>query len=341
MKKQEAFIIKAYIKEHFKAFVLYVLITATLMGVAGLYQYEDAVRNMSYAAVIIAFFGILYGIWDYVKYRKKCILLISAMKRSGERTIYLPDSKSYADELYRQIIAAMEEEERSFISEYDEKKRDMADYYTMWIHQIKTPIAALRLLLQEEKQPREELFKIEQYAEMALHYARLDSLSSDLAFRTQDIYEMVKHAVKKYSILFIGSGLSFQLEECSIHAVTDEKWLTFVIEQILSNAIKYTQDGGIHIYGLDKAGAKTCGEAAYLVIEDSGIGIREEDLPRIFERGFTGYNGRLDKKSTGIGLYLCRQILDKLSHTIGVESHIGQGTKVTLGFIQKDNVTKM
>lgn len=341
MKKQEAFIIKAYIKEHFRVFVLYVLIVAILLGIAGLYQYEDAVRNMSYAAALIAFFGILYGIWDYAEYRKKCISLISAIKRSGERTLYLPDSNLMLDKLYRQIIAAMEEEERSFISEYDEKKQDMADYYTMWIHQIKTPIAALRLLLQEEKQPLEELFKIEQYAEMALHYARLDSLSSDLAFRTQDIYEMVKHAVKKYSIFFIGSGLSFQLEECSIHAVTDEKWLTFVIGQILSNAIKYTQEGGIHIYGLDKTGEKTCGEAVYLVIEDSGIGIREEDLPRIFERGFTGYNGRLDKKSTGIGLYLCRQILDRLSHTIRVESCVGKGTKVTLGFIQKDNVTKM
>lgn len=341
MKKQEVLIIKTYIKEHIRTFVLYVLTVAVLLGVAGLYRYEDTVRNMSYAVVLIAFFGTLYGIWDYAKYRKKCILLIGVIKRSGERTLYLPDNQSYADELYKQIIAAMEEEERCLVSEYDEKKRDMADYYTMWIHQIKTPIAALRLLLQEEKQPREELFKIEQYAEMALHYARLDSLSSDLAFRTQDIYEMVKHAVKKYSIFFIGSGLSFRLEECSIHAVTDEKWLTFVIEQILSNAIKYTQDGGIHIYGLDMAGRKTCKEAAYLVIEDSGIGIREEDLPRIFERGFTGYNGRLDKKSTGIGLYLCRQILDRLSHTIQVESHIGQGTKVTLGFIQNDNVTKL
>lgn len=341
MKNQEMIIIKAYMKEHFRAFMICVFITAVFLGVAGLYQYEDAVHHISYAAALVAFFGVLYGIWDYAAYRKKCILLIDAAKRSGERTLYLPDGKSYADELYRQIIAAMEEEERNFISEYDEKKQDMADYYTMWIHQIKTPIAALRLLLQEEKQPREELFKIEQYAEMALHYARLDSLSSDLAFRTQDIYKMVKHAVKKYSIFFIGNGLSFQLEECSIRAVTDEKWITFVIEQILSNALKYTHEGGIHIYGLDRTGSKTRGEAAYLVIEDSGIGIREEDLPRIFERGFTGYNGRLDKKSTGIGLYLCRQILDRLSHTIRVESHIGQGTKVTLGFVQEDNVTKM
>lgn len=335
MKKQEALMIRAYSKEHSKTVVLYGMIVAVLLGMAKLYHYENAVKNMSYAVILIAFFGALYGIGDYIRYRKKCILLMNAMQKSGERTLYLPEGGSYTDELYRQMIAVMEQEESALISEYDEKKRDMADYYTMWTHQIKTPIAALRLLLQDEKQPLEELFKIEQYAEMALHYARLDSISSDLVFAAQDIYEMIKHAVKKYSILFIGSGLSFQLEEFSIHAVTDAKWITFVIEQILSNALKYTSDGGISIYGLDEAGEITHGEASYVVIEDTGIGIREEDLPRIFERGFTGYNGRLDKKSTGIGLYLCRQILNRLSHTIQVESRIGEGTKVTLGFIQK------
>lgn len=335
MKKREALVLKAYIKEHVKTALLYCLIAAVLLGMAQLYQYENAIKNMSYAVVLIAFFGTLYGIWDYIRYRKRCILLMNAVSQSGEREIYLTDGDSYIDELYRQLIVVMEREESALVSEYDEKKQDMADYYAMWTHQIKTPIAALRLLLQDEKQPLEELFKIEQYAEMALHYARLDSISSDFVFGTQDIYEMIKHAVKKYSILFIGSGLSFRLEEFSIHAVTDAKWITFVIEQILSNALKYTSDGGIRIYGLNEAGEITHEEASYVVIEDTGIGIREEDLPRIFERGFTGLNGRLDKKSTGIGLYLCRQILNRLSHTIQVESRIGEGTKVTLGFVQE------
>ena len=121
------------------------------------------------------------------------------------------------------------------------------------------------------------------------------------------------------------------MEEFSAQAVTDEKWLSFVFEQILSNALKYTHEGGIRIYGLDENGEKTQAAASFVVFEDSGIGIREEDLPRIFERGFTGHNGRLDKKSTGIGLYLCRQILDRLSHTIRVESRIGEGTRVIVG----------
>ena len=207
-------------------------------------------------------------------------------------------------------------------------------------HQIKTPIAALRLLLQDEehpwpKQAREELFKIEQYAQMALSYARLDSLSGDLLLTDCDICQVARQAVRQYSVLFIGSGLSFTMERCSCHAITDEKWLSFVIGQVLSNALKYTSHGQIQIYGANRRKERTEGAASYLVIEDTGIGISESDLPRIFERGFTGYNGRLCKKSTGIGLYLCRQILDRLGHTIEVQSVMGQGTKVFLGFGQE------
>ncbi len=335
-KKREYRILRSYLREHVKTVILYGTAVLIMYGLAGLYGYEGAMRNMSYGTVLAVFFGLLFGVWDYFHYRKKCLILQEAVTRTGERTAYLPEAESYIDELYHKIINAVETEERDALSEYDTKKQDMSDYYTMWTHQIKTPIAALRLLLQGEKTQLEELFKIEQYAEMALYYARLDSISSDFLFRTQDIAAILRTAIKKYSILFIGSGLSFRMEEFSAHAVTDEKWLSFVFEQILSNALKYTPEGTIQIYGLDGQGEKTQGEAAYIVIEDDGIGIREEDLPRIFERGFTGHNGRLDRKSTGIGLYLCKQILDRLSHTVRVESSMGEGTKVTIGFGRKD-----
>lgn len=336
MDKQEGLLLKSYVKEQIKIVILCAVIVAILFGIAGIYGYDGAIRNMSYAVVLIAFFGILFGIGDYLRYRKKCKLLLLAIDKAEERGYYLPEGGTYVEQLYQEMLSASEQERRRTLSEYDEKKQDMADYYTMWTHQIKTPIAALRLLLQKEKQPLEELFKIEQYAEMALHYARLDSLSSDLLFQKQDIYRIIKQAVKKYSILFIGSSLSFTMEEFTIQAVTDEKWLAFVIEQVLSNALKYTPHGKIRIYGLDRQGRETEGVASFVVIEDSGIGIRQEDLPRIFERGFTGHNGRLDKKSTGIGLYLCKQIMDRLSHTIQVESQVGEGSRVILGFIQEE-----
>lgn len=334
MKNREKLILKAYLKEHVKTVIIFAVIVMIFWGIAGLYGYEREYRNMSYAVILTIFFGVLCGIFGYIGYRKRCMALLNAAEKKGERDYYLPEKRSYIEGLYQEMVCVSEREKRKIASEYDEKKQDMSDYYTMWTHQIKTPIAALRLLLQE-KQPLEELFKIEQYAEMALHYARLDSLSADLLFKTQDIYEIVKQAVKKYSILFIGSGLSFTMEEFSCHAVSDEKWLSFVVEQILSNALKYTSHGRIRIYGLDRQGRETNKEAYFVVIEDSGIGIRQEDLPRIFERGFTGYNGRLYKKSTGIGLYLCKQVFDRLSHTIDIESSVGEGTKVTLGFVQE------
>lgn len=339
MRKREGVILAAYLKEHLKTFIIYGMIVVVFLGIAGLYEYENVIRNISYAALLAAFFGVIYGVWDYIGYRKKCILLLDAFYKRGERTGALPSGGSYPEKLYRELIDSAEEEARNVISEYDAKKHDTEDYYTMWTHQIKTPIAALRLLLQNEKQPLEELFKIEQYAEMALHYARLESLSTDFLFKEHDVREIIKQAVKKYAILFIGSGLSFTLEEFSAHAVTDEKWLTFVVEQLLSNALKYTPGGRIRIYGMDENGAeiqeRTGQEAAFVVIEDSGIGIRKEDLPRIFEKGFTGYNGRIDKKSTGIGLYLCKQILDRLSCTIRVESQPGKGTRMILGLARK------
>ncbi len=276
--------------------------------------------------------------------------LQEALIRREESDYDLPGPTGLKESLYYDIVCEAGKERRRLVTELDCRRNDMADYYTMWIHQIKTPIAALHLLCQrmaeegvgeggdEERQGRcaarqalEELFKIEQYAEMALHYARLDSMSSDMLFKNYDINAIIRHAVKKYGVLFIGSGLSFFMGEFECRAVTDEKWFGFVVEQVLANALKYTNEGGIRIYGADAEG-KECGkDVSYIVIEDTGIGICESDLPRIFERGFTGYNGRMDKKSTGIGLYLCKEIMSKLSHTIEVESKEGEGTKVILG----------
>lgn len=145
-----------------------------------------------------------------------------------------------------------------------------------------------------------------------------------LVFARYDLDALIRQAVRKYAPLFIRRKIILSYEPVHCEVLTDEKWLVFVLEQILSNALKYTKSGSIHIY-LSPDAPKT------LVIEDTGIGIAPEDLPRIFEKGYTGCNGRADKRSTGIGLYLCRQIMEKLSHTIRIESEMGVGTKVYLG----------
>ncbi len=341
---------REYLKERSVLFLWYLLLTLIFLAVASLYGYDNSILHMQYAAVLALFSGLCGCFFDFIKYRGKCMKLQEALMKSEESDYYLPNPAGLAESLYYEIVCEAEKEKRRMVTELDCKREDMADYYTMWIHQIKTPIAALRLLWQrmdreedskggneewqgksDARQALEELFKIEQYAEMALHYARLDSMSSDMLFKDYDINVIIRHAVKKYGILFIGSGLSFFMGDFECRAVTDEKWFGFVVEQVLANALKYTSKGCIRIYGADTEGKECTGDVGYIVIEDTGAGIRKSDLPRIFERGFTGYNGRMGKKSTGIGLYLCKEIMDKLSHTIEVRSEEGEGTKVILG----------
>ncbi|MEQ8197417.1 MAG: ATP-binding protein [Clostridiaceae bacterium] len=214
------------------------------------------------------------------------------------------------------------------ISKIDIKHTEMIDYYTLWAHQIKTPIAAMRLLLQSDQteQNKELLgqtFRIEQYVEMVLGYLKIHSPSSDLVLQNYRLLEIIRHCIRKYAHIFIGKNIALELKEMDCTVLTDEKWLEFAVEQIISNALKYTNSGKISIYMEDE-------EKKILVIEDTGIGITEEDLPRVFEKGFTGYNGRMDKKATGIGLYLCKKILDKLSHRITVISKVNVGTKVKI-----------
>ena len=138
---------------------------------------------------------------------------------------------------------------------------------------------------------------------------------------------LIRQAVRKYAPLFIRRKIILSYEPVHCEVLTDEKWLVLVLEQILSNALKYTVEGSISIYMEDD----------WLVIEDTGIGLCSEDLPRIFEKGFTGYNGRSDKKSTGFGLYLCKQIIEKLRCQIRVESKLGKGTRVLL-YLMKENI---
>lgn len=236
--------------------------------------------------------------------------------------------------LYRSMIAKMRQEKEEIIFEDQKRYTEMMDYYGMWAHQIKTPIAAMRILVQsgmdrEENEENQklfrqlqmELFKTEQYVEMVLSYLKIGDIAKDMVLERCDLGKVVRQAVKKYSRLFILQKLSLEMGEIAEIVLTDEKWLSFVVEQILSNALKYTKSRSVSIY-LEQEGV--------LVIKDTGIGISAEDLPRIMEKGYTGYNGRIDKRSTGIGLYLCKKVMDKLHHQLRIDSEDGKGTKVVL-----------
>ena len=228
-------------------------------------------------------------------------------------------------------IQKMEAEKKSQSVLERERYNDLMDYYTLWAHQIKTPIAAGSLLVQDltdtdaKKQLGQEFFKIESYVNLVLQYLRLESFHDDLVLKKENLEDLVKEVVKKYALFFIQKGLTLNLHDLDRTIVTDKKWFMIILEQVLSNSLKYTKEGGIEIFCKDDV----------LYLKDTGLGIKDSDILRVFERGFSGYNGRLTHQSSGLGLYLSKKISDQLGNSLSLESQIGQGTTVKIGLAEK------
>ena len=326
MMKSFLLVLLEYLKKQIGLIIVFSLIASLFSLVFSLYSLPlAAVQYAALLSLVVLFLYLLLGFWKF-SYRHQ--VLRDALHQISLSSAALPPAADLIAKDYQTLVEHLLQENAGITSGADQTRSEMVDYYTLWVHQIKTPISAMKLLLQSADSLRtaelqQELFKIEQYVNMVLQYLRLDSLSADMILQNYDLSDLVRQAVRKYALVFIHKKLFLHFDEMAVTVLTDEKWLVFVLEQVLSNALKYTRTGGIHIY-MDPAAEKT------LIIEDTGIGIQAEDLPRVFEKGFTGYNGHMDKKSTGIGLYLCRQILDKLSHTISIASEVAYGTKVSV-----------
>lgn len=295
-----------------------------------LFLYEMNLEPVLYSSLLIVTISVIIGIFDFKKYCDKN----RSLKNIKENIDIEIDSLNIEDGLierqYKEIIEKLYEENLNLKTSFDKSKSEMIDYYTLWVHQIKTPISAMNLILQhsegaERIELSSELFKIEEYVSMVLGYLRLTEGQSDIVINEYELDKLLKSSIKKYSRLFIRKKLSLNYDKTSLKILTDEKWFVFGVEQILSNSIKYTNQGGVSLYIREDK----------LYIEDTGIGIDSEDLPRIFDKGFTGYNGRLNKKSTGIGLYLAKEIFNKLGYELEINSEIRNGTKVIITL--KDN----
>ena len=298
--------------------------------------YGIPLEAVFYPALLTAVIILLYVGYALYKRRKKHTELMEMTTLPGALMTQFPHSESTLEEDYQNIIHALQKEEMNAENDWNHRYQDMLDYYTTWAHQIKTPIASMRLLLQEEdsddaRRLNEEVMRIEQYVNMVLAFLRLDSTSTDYVFRHFDMDDIIKENIKKLAPQFIRKKIALVYEPIHIQVLSDEKWLSFVIEQILSNALKYTNSGSITITMKDMV----------LSIKDTGIGIAREDLPRVFEKSYTGYNGRSDKKASGIGLYLCKQIMTKLNHTIEIRSVVNEGTEVLLDLSRKENLTQL
>ena len=283
-------------------------------------------RIVWYPLLLSGVLTIGFLLCGYLRFVRKHRMLIYLLEGGGPYGDSLPEPGSLTEEDYQKLILASEQARRTERETWELAQKDTEDYYATWVHQIKAPIAVMRVLLQqadtrENQELKSELFRIEQYVEMVLYYVRLGEGGSDLVIQEHDLDDIIRKAVRKYAGQFVRKRIRLVYQGTDIRVMTDEKWLSFIIEQILSNAVKYTSRGEVTI---------TVDEKKRLSIADTGIGIAAEDLPRIFEKGYTGYNGRVERKSTGIGLYLCKMAADKLGHKLSAESEPGKGSRFTI-----------
>lgn len=317
-------ILLSYLKDRLRYIYVYIIFIF-IFGIV-FYLYSLPLETVLYATLLCATIAIILSVYDFYKYYEKHKILMDVKHNITATLSNLPFPKTMEERDYQNLIITLYEDRVKLISKTDQQNTELIEYFTLWTHQIKTPISAANLLLQsDEINIKEDLFnqifEMEQYVDMALQYLRIDSMSSDLRLEEYSLSDIIRKAVKCYAKVFIYKKIKLNLQEIDIKVITDEKWLLFVLKQIISNSLKYTNKGEISI---SIEGEKI------LVIKDTGIGIGEEDIPRVFERGFTGYNGRMNKKSTGLGLHLCKIILDKLSHKITITSKIGVGTIVKI-----------
>ncbi len=319
-------IFKEVLRKNRAALLLLAAVTAANAAVFLLY---DILKEpLVYAAVLSFLLLAALLAVDFVREKKRADERSRALAAIASDWRSLPEAHSLAEEDYREMIAALGAALDRLTAEADAQRQDMVDYYTAWVHQIKTPIAVMKLKLSddtpEHRELSAELRRIEQYAEMALQYIRIDSETNDLVIREYKLDELIREAVRKQAEAFVGKRLRLDYTPTDATVVTDRKWFGCILDQLLSNAVKYTPEGTVTI----------AFDNGLLTVSDTGIGIAPEDLPRIFEMGYTGGNGRLGQASSGLGLYLAKKAADLLAIPLTAQSTVGVGSAFTLDLRQ-------
>ena len=311
----------------------------SIIGILGVYAilfvfvylYRIPIEVILYPFILTIVFVLMVLLFDYIKYKEKVSKIIQICNDISSCYSVKINDKNIFDEYYLDIINELLKENRKQVSQIQKKISDINDYFSIWVHQIKTPIASMKLKIDNEQmdllQLASDLNRIDHYVDLVLSFLKFDEEKIDLYFRKTDVDRIMRESLKKFSNDFIIKKIRLDYKLSKREVLTDEKWLSFVFDQLLSNALKYTDKGTITIY----YDGESC-----LCIKDSGIGIALADMERLFEKGFTGYNGRQYKKASGIGLYMCKRMCDKLNIAISIESVVNEYTLVKLKFLSNE-----
>lgn len=298
---------------------------------------EASIGNVIYTNAVCFILAAIYLGIGFIYRGKFYRELTAVIEKGGDAMIAaMPEPQTAEQALYLQLVGKLQREHMLELQTLVNEKRDHQDFIMAWIHEVKLPIAASRLLIDNSLDKsvdflvdkfEDELGKIDSYVEQALYYSRIDSFSKDYFITEVQLSRMMKDSVKKYAKLFINKRIRFTMEEAGYDVQSDSKWLAFILDQITANSLKYTNEGGqVSVRFEEDRKEKR------MLIEDTGIGIASEDVGRVFEKGFTGANGRSQFKSTGMGLYLAKQLALKLGHDLSIQSKEGSWTRVTIHF---------
>ncbi len=318
-----------YLKDKYK--VMIVFCGSIICNFFMYFLYDVRMEPILYTSFLVILFVLPFAFRDIRRTYQKCVRLKNIGQAKLPVTPDLPTADTLLEESYQQVVKEILQAWQNERADQRKINAERDDYYTLWTHQIKAPIYSMDLMLQTgDTTPskwKTELLQISRYVDMALKYLQLENQYSDLCLERVELLPLAQEAIRKHSVTLIAKRLKIDLHDLNSTVLTDRKWLLFILEQLVSNAAKYTEQGSIAIY--QPAPLQIC-------VSDTGIGIVAEDLPRLFEKGYTGFNGRIHQKSTGCGLYMCKKVSLLLGYTLTVSSQVNKGTTVTVNLPADD-----
>lgn len=326
------------IKEYLKNKTLFLLINLILfIIICGIMLLINIRVNIIFLAFCIWFLPLVSYIFaEFIKFKRFYDEINSVMDSLDKKYLLseiIDEPEFIEGKLTYDLLRLAYRNMHEHVKEYKDMQSEYREYIETWVHEIKTPIASTRLIIENNENEitrsiDHEIGKIEEYIEQVLYYSRSSNVSRDYIIKEVSLAAVVRNTIRKNSRDFINKRISVDIDAVEGNVYSDAKWLEFVLNQIVGNSIKYSREreGRVRAYTVRNE------NNIILFIEDNGMGIIEKDISRVFEKGFTGENGRRCGKSTGIGLYLCRKLCEQLGLGLTLASKVGEGTRVSIIF---------
>ena len=326
--------LSTYLKDKLYAFIIFIIYIIILILFLIALKLSSSIIIFITAFTIVIFFIILF--FDYFRKRKFYNELLDKLNTLDKKYLLIEmllEPNFLEGKILYDVLDEVNKNEHDLISKLKNKQEDFKEYIELWIHEVKLPLASLTLMNRKDKNTLRELKRIEDDVEQILYYVRCENANNDYLIKEWSLDTIIKNVALRNKDDLLALGIDFKVDNCNLKVLTDSKWLEFIINQIVSNSIKYKKDKDsvIEITGEDSDDFVT------ITISDNGKGISKSDLPRVFSKTFTGNNGRVNSsKSTGMGLYLCKELCNKLGHKIEIDSKVDEYTKVTITIYKKD-----